>query len=336
MQLLKRVLLTSTAVLLVAGCGKHRETVKQVEKLVENKSYNEAMDVLQQALQQDPESKPLLQQYVLLFLHVENLRYTTAAYRRLTATHPGDPVLIESVSHPNPVVRVTAAKALGFFKDANAIKALSEASKDPEKSVRRAAVLALGELEQEEVIPALVSALDDSYWYIRAEAALALGKIGDAQSASRLFSMLQDSDPYVRENVQQALQDLASEVNQSAYLGALNSDIPKTRLVSAIALAYAGNAAGTQVLVTELSNPDSTELLSVIQAAAALEEPELLPALRNLMEHEDKNVAAHAILALGELDDIESVQRIKTKLQSKSEPKIIKTACLMALNMISQ
>ncbi len=331
-----RVLLIAATVLLAAGCGKHRETVKQVEGLITSKSYNEALDVLQQTLQEDPKSKTLLQQHVLLFLHTGDVNYATAAYRRLDEAHPGDPVLIKSVSHSNTIVRITAAKALGYLKDLKAVDALSEATQDPDKAVRRAAVLALGDLKDEAAIPALVGALDDSYWYVRAEAALALGKVGDTQSATRLFSMLQDSDPYVRDNAREALQDLATEENKPAYLSALNSDIPETRLMAAMALAYAGDTAGSQVLVTELSNHDSTELLSVIKAAGASNDPKVLPALRNLMNHDNESISANAILALGELKDKDSVKQIKAKLQSKSETKMVRTACLMALNLISE
>jgi len=191
-------------------------------------------------------------------------------------------------------------------------------------------------LKNEEAIPALIVALNDNYWYVRAEAALALGKIGDTHATTRLFSMLQDNDPYVRDNAREALQDLATTENKPAYLSALKAESRETRLMAAIALAHMGDNAGNQVLVTTLSDHSSSELLPAIKAAEKLKDPVLLPALRNLIDHKDISISAHAILALGELRDKQSIGKVKQKLKNKSASKMVRTACLVALDLMSQ
>ncbi|MEM6822384.1 MAG: tetratricopeptide repeat protein, partial [Verrucomicrobiota bacterium] len=104
-------------VIMMLGCGQHSEIIKEVDTLIEQKKYDQALSVLRRALQDDPKDKTLLRKQVLLFLKSERISYAIAAYRNLDKANPNDAVLYKAVRDQDPVVRVTAAKALGLLKE---------------------------------------------------------------------------------------------------------------------------------------------------------------------------------------------------------------------------
>lgn len=330
------ILLACLALAVVlSGCGKDRATIKEVEKLAADRNYDEALQMLQKALRENPKSKALLREQVTLFLRTEQVSYAIAAYRKLHEVSPDDDILRKAFKNQDPVVRVTAAKALGLMRDARAADILIAHAKDKEKSVRQAIVLALGDLKEKKALPVLVDALKDEDWYVRAEAALALGKIGDAAAASKLFELLGDKDSYVRQNARKALQDLATEENKAAYVEALKNQDPAIRTMAAVALANTGDAQGLDVLNAALAQPESGEIMDVIRAVVKLRDPRVLPALRKTIDHPADSVRALGILALGELGDMESLERIKALATDKNQKGNVRTACLLALGKLN-
>jgi len=319
--------------LALAGCGgKDGATVKEVEKLTAEKKYDDAMGVLQKALRENPKSKALLREQVTLFLRTEQVSYAIAAYRKLSEISENDRILYLAFKNNDPVVRVTAAKALGLMKDSQSVDILIEHAGDKERSVRQAIVLALGDLKDKKALPVLMNALKDADWFVRAEAALALGKIGDAKAAERLFELLNDSDSYVKQNARKALQELATEANKSAYVSALRNSDPAIRSMAAIALASTGDSQGIDVITEQLERGDSKETGDLIRAAVKLHDPKVVPALRKTVDNPSPNIKALAILALGELGDQGSLEKIKKIAADKSQPGNVRTAALLAMN----
>jgi HEAT repeat protein len=330
---------TTVAALLVAlalsSCGQDRSAIKEVRQLTEERNYDQALQVLQKALRENPKSKALLREQVTLFLKTEQVSYAIAAYRKLAETSPDDDILRKSLKHEDPVVRITAAKALGLLRDPKSIDTLIAHAKDSEKSVRQAIVLALGDIKDKKALPVLTQALSDEYWYVRAEAALALGKVGDTQATTKLFDLLADSDSYVRQNARKALQELATEENKAAFVTALKSSDPAVRTMAAVALANTGDAQGVETLIEALGRSDSSDQMDIIRASVKLRDPRTLPALRKNLDHPSPNVRALTVLALGELGDTSSLDRIKALATDKSQPGNIRTAALLALGKLN-
>lgn len=321
--------------MLAAGCGKHRATIQEARQLAEARNYDQALQVLQKGLRNDPKSKALLREQLVLFLRTEQVTYAIATYRKLAEVSPDDDALRKALKHEDNVIRTTAAKALGLLKDAKSIDALISHARDPEKSVRQAIVLALGDIKDKKALPVLTQALADEDWYVRAEAALALGKVGDAQAATKLFDLLKDSDSYVRQNARKALQELATEENKSAYVNALQSSDPAIRTMAAVALANTGDARGVDTLIEALERPEASDHMDVIRAVVKLKDPKTLPAVRKTLDSNSANVRALGILALGELGDSASVDRIKALAKDKSQPGNVRTAALLALGKLT-
>lgn len=335
----------SSLPLVVAACalalfftscgGKDRELLREIDGLMETRSYDQALSLLQRSLREDPQNKRLLRKQVLLFLKTEQVSYAIAAHRKLQEASPDDPFLYNSFKDKDPVVRVTAAKAMGLMKDPRSIDVLLKGADDPERNVRQAVVLALGDIKDPRAIPVLTSALGDSYWFVRAEAAQALGKVGDASSATKLFELLADSDNYVRQNARKALQELATEENKPAYIRELSSTDPNTAIMAAVALAQAGHAEGLDLLNRTLTAGQYPDIPDIIRAQVRLRDPSSLPSIRGVLDHENHQLRALAILALGEFRDQESVPRLRAIATNTSEPGNVKTASLVALNKIT-
>lgn len=84
------------------------------------------------------------------------------------------PVLLASLSDPDPAVRVAAVQVLGWIKDLEAARALLTATFDPTPDVREAAIGALGELHLLQALPRLQQLqLVESNFYVQEAAYLA-------------------------------------------------------------------------------------------------------------------------------------------------------------------
>src|SRR4029077_17219773 len=73
----------------------------------------------------------------------------------------GVPMLIEMLAHPEPELRVNAARALGLIGSPLAVGALCERTRDPVWQVRNAAAQALGRIGDANAIPSLAGRLVD-------------------------------------------------------------------------------------------------------------------------------------------------------------------------------
>jgi HEAT repeat protein len=85
--------------------------------------------------------------------------------------------LIAALKDENAVVRINAAKALGYIADKRAVEPL-------------------------------IAVLNDEAWYVRRKAAESLGEIGDARAVEPLIAALKDDDEIVQEAAAEALEKI--------------------------------------------------------------------------------------------------------------------------------
>jgi len=321
--------------LLLAGCGKQDPTVKRVQELMNAKSFTEANSVLEESIANNAGNKEYRRLRVKLFLKMGQFAAAEQAYDSLSKISPNDPVLKDSLSDKDPVIRISAVWTLGLKKDADAVTNLIPAVSDQEKKVRMAAITALGDIRDAKAVPVLIHALKDSDWEIRAEAATSLGKIGDGSAAKELFTLMNDPEPYVRDNVMSALVQLVSPDNKEVFRQALKSGDEPTRFMSALALARIKDPEATPVLMDVYPKATPPEQREIIRAFIQLDTPDVLPVLRDSATHGDSIVRAQSILALGRLKDEESQPLLERLAQNTSEPDAVRIAAAVALKQLA-
>jgi len=131
--------------------------------------FNAAEDL---AKIEDPKAIPTLKP----FLQDKNWRVRVAATRALTNIYEAKenasikklaPIFIAMLDDPIPLVRGTAAQALGRINDLGSISALIKASKDDDWQVRMLATDSLGRFGTPEALSAVKSALKDDNQNVR-------------------------------------------------------------------------------------------------------------------------------------------------------------------------
>ncbi|MCK8817324.1 HEAT repeat domain-containing protein [Natroniella sulfidigena] len=90
-----------------------------------------------------------------------------------------DPLINLLYQHPDPQIRVMAAKSLAKFEDEKVFKALLHKIEDDNCNVRAQIAKLLGEFDQKEVIPYLCKMLTDDSGIVRNNACQSLLKSGD-------------------------------------------------------------------------------------------------------------------------------------------------------------
>jgi HEAT repeat protein len=127
-------------------------------------------------------SRPLVVQLLLKMLE----RSGDPALPRLTefAGRLNEPALRERLTalgaHPDPEVRVQAARSLGAFPHAESIAMLRRLAADPAWAVRAQAVRSLGMIADPATLSPVRHALRDPEWWVRIRAGLALTRFGTA------------------------------------------------------------------------------------------------------------------------------------------------------------
>lgn len=164
------------------------------------------------ALERLPRLSPTVQAYYAAMLLrarpvvVEHLqkqlrRTEDPALARLTefAARLGEPALREPLTaladHPDPEVRVQAARALGSFPHRESVAALKRLIADDAWPVRAQAARSLGMIADIGSLPLVKAALRDNVWWVRLRAALGLMRFG-AVGRNALLEAEVGGDPY--------------------------------------------------------------------------------------------------------------------------------------------
>ncbi len=145
-------------------------------------------------------SRPVVVQLLLKMLR----RVDDPALPRLVefAGRLKEPALRERLTalttHPDPEVRVQAARALGIFPHPESITALQALARDTAWVVRAQAVRSLGMIADPITLPPVRDALRDPEWWVRLRAALALTRFA-AAGRNALLEHEVSADPAARD-----------------------------------------------------------------------------------------------------------------------------------------
>jgi HEAT repeat protein len=326
------------SVLLVSCGSKNREAVERVNRLVEQKQFVAALDVLKLAIDRDPKDAALRRLLVTVMIKADNVDLAYAAFRDLEQISPNDQVLIDLLDDKDPQIRKNAARVLGRSGNKSSVRALTKAMKDPENEVRRAAVTALGAIKDPEAVDTLIAALKDPWWFVRSEAAEALGKIRDPRAAAALFELMGDSDSTVTLAAENALLTFArvEKPPREAYLANVNSPNPEASRVALIGLAILKDQSTTPGLLAMLKSAEPRKRAQAARALGLALDSKALPDLRAAVADKEGGVRLQVAEALGNFQDVQSVEPLKKLASSETEDPRIRRAAAIALAKIVQ
>jgi bilin biosynthesis protein len=238
----------------------------------------------------DPSDRELLQQLVEGLGDPRGLTRLRFAETLGEIGEPATPLLLEALAHhPNAVVRRAAAKTLTIIADSSAVPTL------------------------------LHSFLNDEDTVVRSSAAGALARTGEV-AVPALLDILASSDrpEDTKGHAAWALAFIGAKATEQLY-GALESDVVDVRCAAIGAIAHVAQEQGDEkscgVLVSALSDPESTIRTKAASAFGQVNYPPALPHLVLAIDDSDLEVRKAAVSTLGKLGGQTELEPLRLALQ---------------------
>jgi HEAT repeat protein len=256
--------------------------------------------------------------------------------------------LIAALEKPSaaPDVSLCAMVGLGMMRCEAAAPRLRRilADRRVDDRVRSFAANALGRIGDREAIPCLVRVLREKGWQTSRSAVLALGQIAqpeDRAAIAALETVLDGGfDPQSRYWTCIALGEIGGARARGILLRHLENGNPEIRCHSALGLAVLSAGAAeekpTRTLLARMQRERDPLVRSAFAVALGiLGDAEAVPFLRRLLdEGASPSQSFYAVLALGMLDDRDSVGRFKGWLDDESVHPDIRHASALAVGLM--
>lgn len=220
----------------------------------------------------------------------------TAVCKLLAAT--GDPqaapLLRAKLDAPGPVAACAAEalKRLGAHAEAHLSQALREGTSNRRKVL-------LPTITRASAAADVAYCLDDPDPEVRALACDTLARLGNTGVVPRLFEVLHDANLRVVHSATSALQALGSREGRQLAADAALSDSPVVRRAALRILAYFGDRASLDPLLTALNDSDARVREAALQGLPYVEDKRAFEALFEAAKSADARTRAVAMRALG-------------------------------------
>ena len=197
-------------------------------------------------------------------------------------------------------VRKWVVHILGSTDPANYGRILRKTARDSHEdmNLRKEAVFALTKVTDDETLGALCALLGDSNVEMRESGAWALSNMSAPESINCLLAALEDESEKVRDWVIRGLRDM-DDTKALQGLADVMEKVPPNEQVRMIRLVVERKSEIILRAITELLGSEDAEVLSVAAWAIGVSPyPPAVPALRELLEHENDQVRYYAKVAL--------------------------------------
>ncbi|MEW6258394.1 MAG: HEAT repeat domain-containing protein [Thermodesulfobacteriota bacterium] len=186
--------------------------------------------------------------------------------------HPdmGD-AMADLMQSENPLIRESAIRIAGYFGYSQCIPLIEAACRDANETVRKTAIEHLPFFDDRNYLPLLEKCLFEDTPKVRAAAARALGHMDATDTASLLMRALDDPDAWVR------------------YFSAIS-----------LGKLHAADAEAELIRIAQ-NDPSDHVRIAAAKALGRIGSGQSLDALKNLIRHENPDIARAAIAALGNL-----------------------------------
>ncbi len=188
---------------------------------------------------------------------------------------------------------------------------------DPSPVLRQTAAEALGKIGDQSAEPALVAVLDDADPNIRAAGVRALGRLGPGigeATIERVISLVRDPVDEVRDAASLALGELELPARLAERLAALTAHPQaETRRAAVLALMSVGASVTADRLLSVAHDEDAAVRQSALAALAELGDRRVIPLLKERLHGDPvSGVRSEAAFRLGKLGDSADVEQLKT------------------------
>jgi HEAT repeat protein len=349
----------------LAGCGNRetKEALQRVTILANLKQYEDANDVLVQALrareaqikgpdapadsdaaealakkvQADSEILKMERAQIPLYLKMSKPDQASAVYADILAGNPSDTVAYDELKDGDPVIRAGAAIVLGASRRPESIGPLINTLKDSDKNVRRAAVAALGQIKDPTTVPPLIDELKDSFWFARSEAADALGREGDVRAIAPLLDLVADPDENAESSAESSLVLLSRVPKAPAdpFANRLNDPNPKIVRISAICLAVLKDPRAIPTLLKYIASNDLPTRLNAVKALGETGDASVIPTLRQTLKDPNVDMRGWSVIGLDKLKDQGSVADLRAIAANDREAPSVRAAAQGAISHIT-
>jgi len=242
-----------------------------------------------------------------------------------------DPVAehIAALQDQDWAVREEAAILLGTLKDVRAVHPLVSMLRDRDRSVREAAIGALTLIGEPSVV-ALGNCLADPELPVQEAASAILASIADERVLDSLLSALRNPDWIVRMHATKAVGRIKHPRSIDPLIVLLHDRVKAVREQASSALASIGEAA-IPALIQMLGHQDWLVRLHAVEALGRTGSPTAVePLLATLRHDSDSAVREDAVRALGEIGHPRAVEGLMAVLK---EPRL-RTLAVEALGRI--
>ena len=228
------------------------------------------------------------------------VRGLQAAYRKRVDTL--NPQLVDILADTNEEfeVRKWVIHILGSTDPVNYCRILRKTAKNihEDMNLRKEAVFALTKVTDDETLGTLCALLGDHSVEMRESGAWALSNIGAPESINCLLAALEDESDEVRDWVIRGLRDMDDTKALQGLADAM-ARVSSDEQVRMIRLVVERKSEIILRAITELLSSEDVDVLRVAAWAIGVSPyPPAVPAVRNLMDHEDEQVRHYAKVAL--------------------------------------
>ncbi len=283
-------------------------SVKEAQAAFDKKQYQEALDLLEQVMQEHGSQPEMRRLKVRSLIFLGKPKDALVEYERHEQ---------ELKQEDRPLLKDVS---LGF------IYALV---KDMREQMRGAAYTALKDVDSPETIPALEDGLSDGSGLVRALAAEALGKLDAGRRSPRLRNALEDQAALVKATVVKVLGKSNDRSVIPLLEKALKDDQPAVRLAAAGALYHAGQTDMWDRIQKAAAAPNPEERATALRMVGDLKDARGLSILLEAMTSPQPSVRGAAASALGDLGKVQGISALEKALDDKIPA--VKTSAAISL-----
>ncbi|OGS26675.1 MAG: hypothetical protein A2297_04140 [Elusimicrobia bacterium RIFOXYB2_FULL_48_7] len=208
------------------------------------------------------------------------------------------PKIREALKHPNPVIRISAAQALGEKSDLASLEYIVQMLNDSDETVRVAACEALRKFNNSTVVAPLRGALKDPSPNVRIAALSALCKIGGVKFIGPSMELLADPDPEVRDSARIQVKRQMCELTMDKILYEIRMGEKLVKIELLAIVGDAGEKSAMNSVVTCLYEKDTDLRLAAIDALNKIGDKRILSSLKPMLKREKNKKVKEALAEL--------------------------------------